>query len=90
MENSGLNGKNYIKTKQNKKIYIKQHLLTAYITKAIFQGDCFNIAEKKDMSSSSSVRTPKSQLVVEQPLTGGHKNPLKKDTQHPRTKEKLQ
>lgn len=77
-------------SKQNKKNYIKQHLLTAYITKAIFQGNCFNIAEKKDMCSSSPVRTPKSQLVVQQPLTGGHKNTFKKDTQHPRTKEKLQ
>ena len=42
------------------------------------------------MRSSSSVRAPKLQLAVEQPSTGGHWDPLKKDTPHPRTKKKLQ
>jgi len=39
---------------------------------------------------SSPVRTPKLQLAVEQPSTGGHWNPPKKDTPHPKTQEKLQ
>ena len=42
------------------------------------------------MCLSSPVRTPKSQLVVEQLSTGGLWNPPKKDTPHIRTKEKLQ
>ena len=32
---------------------------------------------------SSPVRAPKSQLAVEQPLTGGCWNPPEKDTPHP-------
>ena len=41
------------------------------------------------MHSSPPVRTTKSQLAAEQPLTGGCWNPPKKDTPHPRTKESL-
>ena len=42
------------------------------------------------MCSSSPVRTPKLQLAAEQPLTGKCWNPPKKDTPHPRAKEKQQ
>ena len=42
------------------------------------------------MHSSPPVRAPKSQLAVEQPLSGGCWNPPKKDTPHPKTKEKPQ
>ena len=38
----------------------------------------------------SPVRTPKSQLAVEQPLTGGCGNPPKRDILCPRTKENPQ
>ena len=38
----------------------------------------------------SSFRAPKLQLAIEQPSTGRHWNPPKKDTPHPRTKEKPQ
>ena len=38
--------------------------------------------------SSLPERTPKSQLTAEQPSTGSCWNPPKKDTPHPRTKEK--
>ena len=49
------------------------------------------MAEYKDMCLSPPVRTPKLQLVVEQPSTGGHWNPhTKKDTPHPKTKKKSQ
>ena len=44
--------------------------------------------EFKDMGSSSPVRTPKSQLDAEQPLTGECWIPPKKDTPCPRAKEK--
>ena len=37
------------------------------------------MAEQKDVHSSSPARAPKLQLVVEQPSTGRHKNPPKKD-----------
>ena len=46
------------------------------------------MAKYKDISPP--VRTPKLQLVVEQPLTGGHWNPPKKDTPRPKTKKKSQ
>ena len=38
--------------------------------------------------SSSSARTPKSQLAAEQPSIGERWIPPRKDTPHPRTKEK--
>ena len=37
-----------------------------------------------------SARAPRLQLAVEQPSTGRYWNPSKKDTPHPRTKEKPQ
>ena len=40
------------------------------------------MAEYKDMCLSPPVRTPKLQLVVEQPSTGGHWNPQKKKILH--------
>ena len=42
----------------------------------------------KGMHSSSSVRTTKLQLTVEQPLTAGFWNPPKIDNLHPKTKKK--
>ena len=48
------------------------------------------MAEKKDMHSTSSARTPKSQLAAEQPSTGGCWNPPEKDTPHLRAKENQQ
>ena len=42
------------------------------------------------MHSSSPVRTPKLQLATEQPSTGECWIPPKKDTPHPRAKEKPQ
>ena len=42
------------------------------------------------MYTSPSLKAPKLQLVVEQPLTGGHWNPPKKDNPHPKTKKNLQ
>ena len=45
---------------------------------------------QKDMCSSSPVRTTKLQLAAEQPLTGESWIPPKKDTEHPRAKEKPQ
>ena len=42
----------------------------------------------KDICSSSSGRTPKSQLTAEQPLTEECWIAPKKDTPHPRAKEK--
>ena len=45
---------------------------------------------QKDMCSSSPVRTPKLQLAAEQPLTGESWIPPKKDTEHPRAREKPQ
>ena len=42
------------------------------------------------MNSSSSVKIPKLQLIAEQLLTGEYWIPPKKDTPHPRTKEKPQ
>ena len=39
------------------------------------------------MRLSSPVRTPKLQLAVEHPLSGGHWNPPKKDIPSPKTKE---
>ena len=38
------------------------------------------MVEKKDMYPSSLVKASKFQLAVEQSLTGGHRNPVKKDT----------
>ena len=40
------------------------------------------------MYSSPPVRAPKLQLAVEQPLTGGHWNPPKKDNPHANTRKK--
>ena len=48
------------------------------------------MVEFKDMGSSSPVRTPKSQLDAEQPLTGECWIPPKKDTPCPRAKVKPQ
>ena len=48
------------------------------------------MVEFKNMGSSSPVRTPKSQLVAQQPLTGECWIPPKKDTPCPRAKEKPQ
>lgn len=45
------------------------------------------MVEQKDMSLSSSVRAPKSQLAAEQPLKGGCWNPPKKK-KHPMSKDK--
>ena len=45
------------------------------------------MVEFKDMGSSSPVRTPKSQVNAEQPLTGECWIPPKKDTPCPRAKE---
>ena len=45
------------------------------------------MVEQKDRRSYPPARAPKSQLVVEQPLTGGHWNPPKKDTLRPKTKK---
>ena len=42
------------------------------------------------MHSSPPVRAPKSQLTVDQPSTGGHWNPPKKDTPRPEIRKKLQ
>ena len=42
------------------------------------------------MYSSPPARTPKLQLVVEQPSTGGPWNPPTKDTSCPKTKKELQ
>ena len=42
------------------------------------------------MHSSLPARAPKLQLAVEQPSTGKHWNPPKKDTPHPKTKKKPQ
>ena len=47
------------------------------------------MADWKDMCSSPA-RAPKSQLAVEQPLTGGWCNPPKKDIPCLKTKKKLQ
>ena len=46
--------------------------------------------EYKDVCSSSPVRTPKLQLTAEQPFIGKCWIPPKKDTTHPREKEKPQ
>ena len=48
------------------------------------------MVEFKDMGSSSPVRTPKSQVDAEQPLTGECWIPPKKDTPCPRAKAKPQ
>ena len=48
------------------------------------------MAELKDMGSSSPVRTPTLQPAAEQQLKGEYWIPPKKDTPHPRTKEKPQ
>ena len=48
------------------------------------------MAEQKDVHSSSPVRTPKLQLAAEQLLTGECWIPPKKDTPHPKAKEKPQ
>ena len=42
------------------------------------------------MHSSPPTRAPRSQLAIEQPLTGGHWNPPEKDIPHPETKKKPQ
>ena len=47
------------------------------------------MAELKD-TCSSSARTPKLQPAAEQPLKGEYWIPAKKDTPHPRVKEKPQ
>ena len=46
--------------------------------------------EKKDVRSSSPLRTPKLQLTAEQPSTGESWIPPKKETPHPRAKDKPQ
>ena len=46
------------------------------------------MVEEKDMSSASPVKTPKVKLAGEQPSTGECWIPAKKDTPHPRAKEK--
>ena len=51
------------------------------------RGFRFKMVEQKDRRSYPPARAPKSQLVVEQPLTGGHWNPPKKDTLRPKTKK---
>ena len=43
---------------------------------------------EKDVCSSSPVKTPKLQLTAEQPSIGERWIPPKKDTPHPRAKEK--
>ena len=48
------------------------------------------MAEWKDVYSSSPMRTPKLQLIAEQPLTGECWIPPKKDTACPRAKNKPQ
>ena len=48
------------------------------------------MAEKKEVRSSSPVRTPKLQPAAEQPWTAEHWIPPKKGTACPRTKEKPQ
>ena len=48
------------------------------------------MAEQKDVNSSSPVRTPELQLTAKQPSTGECWIPPKKDTPHPRAKERLQ
>ena len=53
-------------------------------------GGTTKMAEWKDVHSSSPARTPKLQLAAEQPWTGKCWNPPKKDTPHPRAKEKPQ
>lgn len=50
----------------------------------------FSTVQQKDVLSSSTVRAPKSQLAVEQPLTGRCWNPPKRDIPHPKTKKKWQ
>ena len=47
------------------------------------------MAEKKNVHSSPA-KTPKLQLTAEQPLTGECWIPPKKDTPHPKAKEKFQ
>ena len=49
-----------------------------------------NMAEEKEVSSASPVRTPKLQLTDEQPSTGECWIPGKKDTLQPRAKKKPQ
>ena len=46
------------------------------------------MVEWKDMCSSPPARTPKLQLDVEQPLTGGCWNPLKKKKKLPHAQRK--
>ena len=48
------------------------------------------MVEYKEVHSYSPVRTPKSQLVVEETPTGGPWNLSKKDTPHTKTKKKPQ
>ena len=48
------------------------------------------MVEKKDMYPSSLVKASKFQLAVEQSLTGGHRNPVKKDTIFLKMKKKMQ
>ena len=48
------------------------------------------MAKKKDMHSSSPVRSPKLHLIAEQPSTRECWIPAKKDIPHPRTKKKPQ
>ena len=40
------------------------------------------------MHSSPPTRAPRSQLAIEQPLTGGHWNPPEKDIPHPNINKK--
>ena len=48
------------------------------------------MAEYKNVHSSTPVKAPKSQLVVEQPLRGGSWNPIKKDNPCSKLKKKSQ
>ena len=43
---------------------------------------------EEEVCSSSPVRTPKLQLAVEQPWTGGQWNPPKKKKRYPMSKDK--
>ena len=52
--------------------------------------DWFKMAEWKDMHSSSLATPPKSQVAVEESSTGRCWNLPKRDTPHPKTKEKPQ
>ena len=76
-----------IKEPQNLNVLLKHRALFSNIAVCKFNP---NMVKWKNISSSSPVRTPKSQPAVEQPLTGGCWRPPRKDSPHPRTREKQQ